>query len=314
MDITPFLSSFRNNKDLNFCGDHFAGYSQFIGIESLIQLENIEKLRIAKYKVPKDSIKKLLENTKVSKMFIDYVIYTSIDTVTEDTNDILSSIIISKTIELLEYNMACSNVSAESYVQFLNHNNHLKSLYSSSITLISTSGKIENLYITNTSLNYISLDNYLIQIGIEISLYSLWKCQSNLIHIDILETNTPINQLMSLHPKCSYIFAYNTKYQYEQHLIDLINLNLHHVTKIHLEVTKLPLTAIIESITSRNQYLQRININCEIECNLVCQLVRTNLPTLISIDVRLKDPRSLNITIYGNVTSFVYCSILRQVT
>ncbi|KYQ91417.1 hypothetical protein DLAC_08381 [Tieghemostelium lacteum] len=277
IDIQPFISSFRYLKRLELCGDFSNVYTHLIGIESISQLDNLKKLKIASYNVTKKSFRNLLEHTKIISLEIYSII---LDSIIEESNFIFESIVLSKTIEEIDYYSETKNISAESFVQFINHNNHLKSFYCSDIILVSTCDKIENIYITNTSLEYLSLQSYLVKhLETEILIYSLWTCQSNIKSMDIAPTNTPIDQLMSLHPKCFYIFAFDGELDCGPYLKDLIDLNLRNVIFIHFGVTSIPSTKIFESI-SRNQYLKEIDINNEIECELICQLFKMNLPTL----------------------------------
>ncbi|KYQ91418.1 hypothetical protein DLAC_08382 [Tieghemostelium lacteum] len=278
VDIQPFISSFRNLKVLELCGDFSSLNMQFVGVKSLTQLENIERLKIAGNNFTAESFRYLLENIKASRLEIDGAII-------EGSFDIFRSTILSKSI--LEFNYytrgrgICS-ISAESFVQFLNHNNHLKSLYFPGITLDSTNDKIENLSITNTSLEYIRLGTYLIDFETKVSIYSLWACQSKLKSFDIIECNTPFEKLMSLHPNCTYIFSLDDKFS--QYIIDIINLNLSHVISICFSFSDIvPSATIFESLT-HNQYLQKIEIITVIECELACQLLKSNLPSLKYLD------------------------------
>ncbi|KYQ91424.1 hypothetical protein DLAC_08389 [Tieghemostelium lacteum] len=280
IDILPLIPSFRNLKYLEICNNNFDIHTQLIGLESLSLLENLDKIKITNHQVTKKSFRSLLEKIKASKVDIENLIFTSIDTLKEDVNYIFSSTIFSKTIKEFEFSIEYIEFSVESFVHFLNHNHHLKSIH----IVGSTSGNIENLYISNTTLEYLHLASYLVY-GLGISLYCLWNCQSNLKLLNLDEVNTPIDQLMSLHPKCYYVYAFDGKYKCEQKLIDLINLNVRSVKLINYSTSSVLSTSstIFECITTRNQHIQHINFNCQIECDMFCQLVKINLPTLTSL-------------------------------
>ncbi|KYQ91452.1 hypothetical protein DLAC_08419 [Tieghemostelium lacteum] len=264
------------------------------GLDFIVELENLESISVMKYKVSFESIINLLENTKCIDIQLSSLEFTATDQNQKHVDDLLQSITLSKTIKVLDFYYSLPfNVIIDHLVNFLNTTPNLKQLLCGNGFLVSKNLNNNENYVSNLSIVNNTIEIFLFESPVvtmydtkdNYSIYSLWTVPSNLNELDLTGLpGIPIESLMKYHNKCSELYIYGS--DVSSFPIDVVALNLPNLIWFSFDTEKSTDFNAVEFIEKlqMNNHLTYLNLGCQMDCNLMCQLISQNHPTIQTIN------------------------------